>query len=264
MGLKSWNFWTPITGTLYGWTAYHPDDVLLVLQGATITPRRVYAYGGKTMQVPWTKRISDHAWGSARYGTVAKPWMDTVPGWSPNGTVQDIVDAGGVRIIWQARTVPLVLSIGEYLIAIRCRRPYYNYQGNLGNSCRVPIYRQEDQREQRDLLRNPGSGVPVRVRSGAVSHQSRSVVHTSGVGLRVGNAGRWFGYYRRFMVAALLLVLVALFWPGMPGADGVSLVLGWVGAHRDQLIAGGLVGVGLLIAVGRKPRRGQRGRRNKC
>lgn len=140
-----WNFWTPILGTIYGIYGHHPR-----------TGKFCYVYGGKTMQVPWTKRIRAHLWGT--HDTPAKPWADTVPGWRSGGTVREVVAAGGARPLWQARTVPLVLTLVEILYAIRLRRPLYNDQHNRGNPRRIPKADQLRQRARRDagVRRQPG------------------------------------------------------------------------------------------------------------
>lgn len=252
-GLRSWNFWTPVYGTLYGYRAYHPDDFLLQLQGYDINPRVIYAYGGKTTRRDWEARVEEHMWGGGQYDTTPDPWADTVLGWRPDGTVAAIMAAGGYWNMWQGRTVPLILSIGEVLIAIKLRRPVYNYQWNLGNRRRIPIPVQEDQRELRDLARGAtGSLIRRRQRPKSKSRGTRSLGHqvllASPVARRASNIPRLFGYYRRWVLLAAVLLIVGMFWPGMPGADAVSAALVWVNTHRDQLIAGGVVLAAVLIA----------------
>jgi hypothetical protein len=252
-GLKSWNFWTPINGTLYGWRAYHPDDYLLLLQGANIKPRVIYAYGGKTTQHPWTKRIEQHAWGRGRYDNKPQPWVDTVLGWTPNGTVTQLIAAGGVFTIWQGRTVMLLLSWGEILIAIKLRRPYYNHQWNQGNRRRIPIPVAEDQRELRDTLRGPKSPIPTRRRPQSTSRAgstswTHSMVMAFPTARRAANIPLWIGYYRRWLTLLVLSGLVVLFWPGMPGADTAVGVRDWVSGHRNELIACVVFGTALVLA----------------
>ncbi len=140
-----WNFWTPILGTIYGIYGYHPR-----------TGKLCYVYGGKTMQVPWTKRIRAHLWGTE--DTPPKAWADTVPGWRPDGKVHEVVAAGGAKVEWQARTVSLVLTLVEVQYAIRLRRPLYNDQHNRNNPHRIPKAEQLRQRAWRDagMRRRPG------------------------------------------------------------------------------------------------------------
>lgn len=267
-GLRSWNFWTPIYGTLYAYRCYHPDDFLLQLEGHTIRPRTIYAYGGKTTRRDWEARVEEHMWGGGQYDSTADPWADTVLGWHPDGTVDDILDAGGYWNMWQGWTVPLFLSIGEVLIAIKLRRPYYNYQWNQGNRRRIPIYEQESQRELRDLARGPGSGVPVRRRQRSKSRTKRTVGHTllmsSQTARRVSVVPRLLGYYRRWVLLAVLLLVTGMFIPGMPGADAVGAAVTWVDAHRDELIAMGVLLAGLLFVVPRMRKTRTRKRRSPC
>jgi len=251
-GLRSWNFWTPIYGTLYSYRAYHPDDYLLYLQGSQITPRTIYAYGGKTTRRDWEARVEEHLWGGGAYDSKPDPWADTVLGWHPDGTVEQVMAAGGYRNTWQGRTVPLLLSIGEILIAIKLRRPLYNHQWNLGNRRRIPIYMQEDQRQLRDLARGPGSPVPVRGRPRAKSRNQSSWTHSlilaSPTARSLSNIPRWLSYYRRWLTLVVLAGLVGMFWPGMPGATAVTTVLDWVTAHRDDMIAIAVI-AGALVLV---------------
>jgi hypothetical protein len=258
-GLKSWNFWTPINGTLYGYRAYHPDDFLLQLQGASIRPRVIYAYGGKTIR-RWEKRMEEHMWGGGQYDSKPKPWADTVPGWRPDGTVDDIIAAGGVYRIWHGRTVPLLLSLGEVVYAIKLKRPYYNHQWNLGNRRRIPLHKQENQRQLRDLTRGAASPVGIRARPRAVTRVNRSWVHNAATSSpavrRVTNIPRWIGYYQRWIALFVLTALGAMFLPGMPGQVGVEWVWLWTQGHRTQITAWAVLVVALLVVVGsRKPKR---------
>jgi len=139
-GIKSWNFWTPITGTVYRLRAHHPVTGRLM--------RR--AYIGRTMQVPWTRRIEGHLWGTR--DTPAQPWADTVPGWRPNGTVEEVVAAGGAAVIVQFRMVPLILTWLEFA-AIVVGRPKYNVLLNRGNRRRIPKWKAVEQRRERDARR---------------------------------------------------------------------------------------------------------------
>lgn len=266
-GLRSWNFWTPIYGTLYAYRSYHPGDFLLMLEGHPVRPRTIYAYGGKTTRRDWEARLEEHMWGGGPYGATADPWADTVLGWSPDGTVDDIMAAGGYYNIWQGWTVPLFLSIGEVLIAIKLRRPYYNYQWNQTNPRRIPIYEQESQRELRDLARGPGSGIPARrALSRAKSRTRRTVGHrvlmASPMARQVSAVPRLLGYYRRWLLLAVLLGLGVLCLPGMPVALAIAAVLGWIGAHRDELIAMGVLTAGLLFVMPRMRKTRTRKRRS--
>jgi hypothetical protein len=155
--LRSWNFWTPITGTVYRIRAYHPVTGRLM--------RR--AYIGRTMQNPWTKRIRGHLWGTS--DTPAKPWADTVPGWRPDGTVDEVIAAGGAVAIFQFRMVPLILTWLEFW-AIVWGRPMYNVQHNR-NPRRITRAGAVAQRQQRDW------GLPTR------NHRSVPDLRLVGVGL---------------------------------------------------------------------------------
>jgi hypothetical protein len=270
-GLKSWNFWTVVDGTLYGYRAHHPDDYLLLLQGADIQPRRVYAYGGKTIR-DWRARAEEHMWGRGKYHNPAQPWADTVLGWTPNGTVDDLITAGGYFAIWQGRTVPLLLSLGEIFIAIKLKRPMYNHSFNLGNRRRIPIYEAENQRELRDLARREHGGVvPTRTRPRAKSRNQQSWSHSlalaSPTARRISNIPRWAGYYRRRASLLVLAAMALMFLPGLPGMDVVAWMLDWVDAYRSELIAGGVLIAAALIAVPRmfkaKPRRRRSSRRRR-
>lgn len=225
-GLKSWNFWTPITGTVYGVRGHYRGN-----------PRR-YIYGGKTTQRPWTKRIEDHLW-ARHWERAPKFWAHTVLGYRPGGTVQECIDAGGVFIIWQARTVPLILSLVEVIVAIKLRRPVHNRQWNTGNRRRSGQREIQSLRVQQALVQESGLPMPPQpVRAGG--------------GLRI---------------AAVIAVLfgVLMFLPGMPGADGVLWVRDWVLAHRAELIGwsvlvGGLVFVGPAMLKRKRRRRSRRRR----
>lgn len=267
-GLRSWNFWSPINGTLYGYRAWHPDDFLLQLQGAAIRPRVVYAYGGKTTRRDWRARAEEHMWGGGRYGSTQDAWADTVLGWRPDGTVEDVMAAGGYWNIWQGRTVPLLLSIGEVLIAIKMRRPYYNYQHNQRNRRRIPIPVQEEQRELRDAVRGPHSPVPARTRPGSRSrNQRRSLGHSlelsSPVAMGVMNTRRWVGHYRRWVMLLVLLGLGALFLPGMPALRAAQDLWVWTVTNQTQLIGATVLGGVALVAVKHKTTKRRRKRRRR-
>src|ERR671939_337545 len=104
--LSSWNFWSRYNGALYGIRAYHPTT------GQVIT-----AYTGKTFQ-PWKTRIRQHLWGDARYGNKPKPFADTVLGWRPNGTVEEVIAAGGAFLIQRQRPIsPMGLWYREIVFA---------------------------------------------------------------------------------------------------------------------------------------------------
>jgi len=139
-GIKSWNFWAPITGTVYRIRAYHPVTGRLM--------RR--AYIGKTMQDPWTKRIKGHLWGTRDIR--AQPWADTVPGWRPDGTVEEVIAARGAKVVCRFRMVPLILTQLEFW-AIRLGLPVYNDQHNRGNPRRIPKWKAVEQRRERDVRR---------------------------------------------------------------------------------------------------------------
>lgn len=264
--MKSWNFWTPVQGTLYGIRAYHPDDYMLQLQGLSVTPRVIYAYGGKTWR-RWESRMNEHLWGGGQYNATPQPFADTVLGWRQDGTLDEVIAAGGVYPIWQGWTVPLLLSVGEVFYAIRIKRPYYNYQWNLGNSRRIPIPKAEDQRELRDVMRRgTGSGVKPRTRNqhgsrartGSVTHFAQmhfpTARHAAGVFHRAA-------YYRRVVFRLLLLAALVMFIPGMPAADAFGATLRWISAHREELILGGVLLVALMI--GRPALKGTRRRKRR-
>lgn len=145
--LTDWNFWTIITATVYQVNGYHPDDLVRGVQ----RPRVIDAYYGKTMQTPWTRRIEAHLWGAR--GEPPKSWADTVPGYRPDGpagrAVDEVVAAGGARVVWTARSVPLILTWVEFVV-IRWGRPYYNDRDNRDNPRRITKDEQIRQRAVRD------------------------------------------------------------------------------------------------------------------
>lgn len=111
-------------GAVYIIEVAHPD-----------TGRPVCGYVGKTTQYPPSKRIAQHLEGSARYGTPAQPWEDTVLRW------------------WLAHESRWMTNLGLHLrelVNIRMRRPLYNYTMNLGNRRRIPKWTAEEQRAERD------------------------------------------------------------------------------------------------------------------
>lgn len=198
-GLKSWNFWTPITGTVYGVRGHWKGRVR-------------YIYGGKTTSVPWTIRIEDHLW-ARHWEKQPKWWAHTVLGYRPNGTVQEVIAAGGVFIIWQARTVPLILSLVEVIYAIKIKRPVHNRQWNTGNRRRSRTADISELKWEQEMLAS-GLNVahPVRARSSG--------------GLKVG-----------LTIAGLFMLL--MFLPGMPAGnaaadlvhslmDNLPVLIGWV------------------------------------
>ena len=236
-GPRWWNFWTRVLGTTYEFTGWHPDDMHL----PPAQRRKIRAYGGKTIQRPWTKRIEEHMWGR-HYGNEPKPWRDTIPGWRPNGTAQEIIAAGGVRITWQHWTVPLVLSLVEWFYSIKWRRPYYNDIGNHNNRRRI------DKTTQK---------VQAALRRGMVPDEIVS----------------WTSYPRlpampRGIVAVIVLtVLGFLFFPGMPGWLAAVWVIGavsWAVANW-QLLAGtvvlGALAMAFASATPKRRRRSTRRRR---
>jgi len=136
-GLKSWNFWTPIRGTVYRITALNPS-----------TGGRTWrAYFGKTAQDPWTKRIEEHLWGPD-----AKDWADTVPGWRPRGNIHEVIAARGARIVVRFWMVPLILTVLERAVIV-WGRPVYNDRDNRRNPRRVTISEAKRQRRSRDVQR---------------------------------------------------------------------------------------------------------------
>lgn len=177
-GLKSWNFWTRIIGTVYCLRAYHPVTGRLV--------RR--AYIGRTMQVPWTKRIEAHLWGTA--DRLPQPWADMVPGWRPDGTVDEVTAAGGAAVIVQFRMVPLLLTWLEFWTIV-WGRPMYNVQHNR-NPRRITRAEAVAQRQQRDR------GLPVQGRRNGLGVRLVGVVLLAAglllMMLLVGGAGDLGGY----------------------------------------------------------------------
>lgn len=221
--MKSWNFWTVVNGTLYGIRGRHPRGW-----------RTVSAYGGKTTRRPWTERLDEHLWGRGRYECVPKPWADTVPGWRPNGTAQEVIDAGGAFVIWQGRTVPLLLSWGEIVFAIWLRRPLYNVQWNQANTRRIKPSVAREQRAKRDLARGTTTA-PVRSSAGV---------------LKV--AKRWMSV-PVVSVAALSTLLLLI--PGVPTAveEGAQ----WSWSNPLELL---ILVVATVLAL-RSPRRALRHKR---
>lgn len=267
---KSWNFWTRVNGLLYGIRAYHPDDYLLLLQQQhrpnpiPITPRIIYAYGGKSIQ-RWPTRLIQHLWGGGRYNSVAQPWADTVLGWRQDGTVEEVMAAGGAFIIWQGRTSPLLLSWREIVLAIKLRRPYYNYQWNRCRR-RIPKYTAESQRQIRDAARGVRSDVLPRGRRPS-RHQSsgqlplegvvtQSLILPSSMGMRVATGRAWLSYLRRYMVLAVLGVVGLMCIPGWPVYNAGI----WVTDHGPELLGAVLV-AGVVAFVGLKPKKRRRRRR---
>lgn len=232
--LQWWNFWTVLLCTGYEFRAWHPDDM-----GLPAGQRRlIRAYGGRTWQQPWTKRIEEHMWGK-HYGNKVKPWRDTVPGWRLDGTVQEIIQAGGVRVMWQFRTVPIIAVWTEWCYSIKWRRPRYNQVGNEGNRKRITP---ELARAQADL------------RAGRVPEEPvawRRPVLPGWVVWGLPTVG--------FTVLCL---------PGMPAAGlpvGVVDVVGWSVTHWRSLVLLVLLGMVALVLSGpsgrgRAPKRSRVGR----
>jgi hypothetical protein len=223
-GLKSWNFWTPITGTVYGVRGHWKGRVR-------------YIYGGKTTQVPWTKRAEDHLW-ARHWEKQPKWWAHTVLGYRPNGTIQEVLAAGGFYVIWQARTVPLILSMVEVIYAIKIKRPVHNLQWNTRNRRRSRPGDISELKWEQQMLQG-GLNVSRPVRSG-------------GGGLKVGLA-----------ISGLFMLL--MFLPGMPAGDAVAsmweslaarplTLLGWV------MILGGLLYTVAQSMVSKRRRSRRRGR----
>jgi hypothetical protein len=223
-GLKSWNFWTPILGTVYGVRGYYRGR-----------PR--YIYGGKTTQVPWTKRPEDHLW-ARHWERAPKFWAHTVLGYRPNGTIEEVIAAGGVFIIWQARTVPLVLSLVEVIYAIKIRRPVHNRQWNMNNRRRSRHGDIDALRTRQALVQSGGMAVDTPPRRAG--------------GLRVG-----------LTIASLFGLL--MFLPGMPGATAVLGFWELILANRFQLAGWAVLILGTAAVAGRtlapKRRRSRRRRR---
>jgi hypothetical protein len=108
------------------------------------------AYFGQTRQVPWEKRIKGHLWGT--FDTPPQPWADTVPGWRPNGTVDEVIAAESATVVCQFRTVRAILTALE-ILTIRYGLPVYNDQHNRGNPRRIPKWRAVEQRRERNARR---------------------------------------------------------------------------------------------------------------
>ena len=130
-GLVGWFRWlrrglTPCLGTIYRIRAYRPDGSGQLMHRA---------YFGQTRQVPWTKRIEGHLWGTD--DTRPQPWADTVPGWRPNGTVEEVIVARGATVVCRFQTVLAILTALE-ILTIRYGLPVYNDQHNRGNPRRIP------------------------------------------------------------------------------------------------------------------------------
>jgi hypothetical protein len=209
-GLHWWNFWGRIDGALYLLRGTHPRS-----------GRVIRAYAGKTFQHPWTKRIDQHLWGRGRYGNPAQPWADTILGWTPGGTVDQVIAAGGCRLVWHGRCSPFGLWWREILV-IWVVRPKYNYQWNRGNRSRIEKYKATDQRAQRDQRRTrvaaatvaPGvsSSIPVSVAQRRAAFAGAGL---AGVVLVPGGPGvvvegvRW-GVNNALGLVALLAAVVAV------------------------------------------------------
>ena len=131
---------TPCLGTVYRIRAHHP-----------VTGRLMHrAYFGQTRQVPWTKRIEGHLWGTD--DTRPQPWADTVPGWREDGTVDEVIAARGAAVVCRFRTVRAILTVLE-ILTIRYGLPVYNDQHNRGNPRRIPKWKAVEQRRERDARR---------------------------------------------------------------------------------------------------------------
>lgn len=98
-------------GTVYGVKVIHE-----------VTGKEVLGYVGKTWRKPYTLRILEHLHGTPAAGP--QPWADVFV---------------ASFIIWQDRTNDLGLWWRE-ILAIRVRRPLYNYHHNLRNRRRIPKY----------------------------------------------------------------------------------------------------------------------------
>lgn len=226
-------FWHKYYGSLYGLRVYHPT-----------TGRRTFGYGGKTFQ-KWETRIEQHLWGGGRYSSVPKPFADTVPGWRPNGTVDEVIAAGGAFLIYQGRVSPWGLWYREVVFAIWLRAPLYNHSWNLGNPRRIPISVQYRQREARD----------------------RGEAY-SGVG-RIGRVHlAWLSARRSLTVAVATVAAVGVLGVALvagfltAAATGVGDAAGasvdgvvWAATHRREVGSGLLVGAGVWFVTTLKPRR---------
>lgn len=191
------------------------------------TGRTIRAYVGKTTQRPWTKRIDQHLWGRGKYDNPAQPWADTVLGYSPDGTVRDVIAAGGVRVIREGWWSPFGLWWRE-ILAIWLLRPRYNYQWNRANRHRITMNRAKEQRSYRNRFGISESGLARKIR-----WAKRLIILTPLVGV---------------MLAVALV-------PGAPNTVGSSVM--WVYHNPFNL----LLLVMCLAWVTRVPRRTVRSRR---
>jgi hypothetical protein len=183
----------------------------------------IRAYAGKTFQHPWEKRIDQHLWGRGKYGNPAQPWADTILGWTPGGTVDQVIAAGGCRLVWSGRCSPFGLWWREILM-IWVMRPKYNYQWNRGNRSRIEKYKATAQRTQRDQRDQRVARVAAAALPPGVSSAPASV------------AQRWAAFTAAGIAAVVLV-------PGGPGVVAEGFRWG-----RDNAL--GLVGlVALLVAV---------------
>jgi hypothetical protein len=202
-GLPAWDFLHRVTGTVYGFRGYHPR-----------TGRVVFLYGGKTIRKAWERRIAEHLFGTET--TPAKPWADTVLGWRPGCTVDEVIRAGGAFVIWRRVTTPLVVTLAEVWLGIWLRWPLYNHQWNQHNPRRIPISVAVEQRRARD--RGRVARDPLTTRAQRVS-----------VGLGRVVAGRGALLLGRVMVGLLLAVagvaVLTLAWqhPEL-GVDDIGMV----------------------------------------
>lgn len=233
----SWfNFWSRRPGTLYGIRAYHPDDVEPRFPWEpplTRPPRLVLAYGGKSFQ-QYLDRLGQHLWSkSGRYTQQPKAWADTVPGWSPHGRPQDVVQAGGAFVIYQGLVSPFGLWWREILM-ILTRRPYYNVQWNRHNPRQIPKWVAEEQRVCRD----------------------KNIPYTQ----RGWDRGLWGYLYRAGQILAGLLtvaVLAGVGWLFWPGHIGWVTVAWCVANWRVLAVLLLLAGISAMVTK-LKPRRRRR------
>jgi len=200
--------------------------VYLVRGHHPLTGRVKRAYVGKTVQRPWTKRIDQHLWGRGQYHNPPQPWADTVPGWRPNGSVAEVIAAGGVTILWEGRCSPFGLWWRE-IFFILLLRPKYNYQWNRANSSRITMTKAKRQRESRDRV---GVSYP------ALAGELR-ILH------------RWITWFALLAVCAVLLI------PGVPG--GVADAARWSWSNPLEL----LILVVVTVLALRSPSRALRQRR---
>lgn len=237
--LSTWNCWSRYTGSLYGIRCAHPT-----------TGRLIFAYGGKTFQ-PWETRIRQHLWGGGRYGSVPKPFADTVPGWRPNGTVEEVIAAGGAFLIWQGRVSPMSLWCREILFAIWLRRPYMNDCWNKANPRRIPISVQYRQREARDRGEAySGAGRISRAHLAWLSVRRSATVAVAAVAV-IG-----------LMVVALVTGFLAAAVAGVGVAAGASVDgVVWAATHRHEVGTGLLVVAGVWFVTTLKPARRRPARR---